>query len=393
MNERLDYLYRQYISNDYSDDELQEFTEMLNNPAEQQHLATLMDGTWDELKANGLRDITADKANDIYFSVTANRQIKPKNNYYWIGIAATLFLAALFGIYFYLPGRHSAKPTSFITQKTKPVTEVLPGADRAVLTLGNGKQVILNDTKTNAITIQPDVVVHQNKTGLVYAVNKTSLQQPAALSYNTITVPKGGQYQLSLTDGTQVFLNAGSALTYPAKFSGNTREVTLKGEAYFEVAKNPAMPFKVNVVEKQQIEVLGTHFNVKAYADEAAVNTTLLEGSVKILSAQNQVVLKPGQMAVNHPAKNITVKTADLDEVMAWKNGVFIFNNENIVGIMQKVARWYNVDVVFKGDMANVNFTGNYSRQKSLNNLLKSIALINKIHFVMEGRSVTVIAK
>ncbi len=391
-NSRLEYLYRQYISNGYSDEELQEFTEMLNNPAEQQHLAKLMDGTWDELKANQLRDVTADKANDVYFSVIANQQIKPKNNYYRIGIAATLLLAALFGAYFYLPVRRP-KTTSFITQKLKPVAKVLPGTNKAVLTLGNGEQVVLDSAQTNAIAIQPNVIVQQNKTGLVYAFAKTKINHPVNLNYNTITVPNGGQYQLSLIDGTLVFLNAGSSLTYPTTFSGEERAVTLKGEAYFEVVKNPKMPFKVNVADKQQIEVLGTHFNVMAYADENAVSTTLMEGSVKITAPNKQIVLKPGEMAVNDPAKKLLIKKADVEEVMAWKNGSFIFNNENITSIMKKIGRWYNIDVVFLGNMEDINFTGNYSRSKSLLNLIKNIELINKVHFKIEGRRVTVMAK
>jgi ferric-dicitrate binding protein FerR (iron transport regulator) len=147
------------------------------------------------------------------------------------------------------------------------------------------------------------------------------------------------------------------------------------------------------VDNKQQIEVLGTHFNVQAYPDDSDIKTTLLEGSVKLLYRNKHAILKPGQMAVNDPDKSLLIKPADMYEVMAWRNNMFVFNNENIKSIMKRLARWYDVDVVFEGNMEKVNFFGNYSRSKSLANLLKNIELTEKVHFKIEGRRVTIKAQ
>jgi ferric-dicitrate binding protein FerR (iron transport regulator) len=216
----------------------------------------------------------------------------------------------------------------------------------------------------------------------------------AIIAYkNTITTPKGGQYQVRLLDGSSVWLDAASSITFPSTFTGNKRQVQLTGEAYFEVAKNRAKPFLVNVEDKQQIEVLGTHFNVQAYPDDRDIKTTLLEGSVKLLYKNRQAILKPGQTAVNDPDQSLLIKPADIYEVMAWKNNMFVFNNENIKSIMKRISRWYDVDVVFEGNLEKVNFFGNYSRLKSLENLLKDIELTEKVHFKIKGRRITIIAQ
>ncbi|RYY06564.1 MAG: DUF4974 domain-containing protein [Sphingobacteriaceae bacterium] len=282
---------------------------------------------------------------------------------------------------------------AIVNTKNSAVKEALPGSSKATLTLGNGKKIILNEVRNGQVVRFANVSVQKiMDKQLAYISKKTTGKTASAKTeYNTITVPKGGQYQLSLSDGTQVYLNSESALTYPVAFSGNKRSVVLTGEAYFEVTKNAHLPFLVDVNGKQKIEVLGTHFNVEAYADENVINTTLLEGSVKIATAQNETILKPGQIAINKNKQFLKVKQANLEEVMAWKNGLFIFNNESIVSIMKKISRWYNVDVAYEGNLENINFVGNYARSKSLTNLLKSIALMDKVYFKTEGRRITAI--
>jgi transmembrane sensor len=172
-------------------------------------------------------------------------------------------------------------------------------------------------------------VISKSGNGLTIKNNSKGDATLTANTLNTITIPRGGKYDITLPDGTKVWLNSSSSLIFPSAFTGSERKVTLTGEAYFEVAKNKNMPFKINVNNKQVVEVLGTHFNISAYTDERSITTTLLEGSVKVNYQNKSILIKPGQMAVNNLTTDITVEPADIDEVMAWKNGMFMFNNDN----------------------------------------------------------------
>ena len=319
--------------------------------------------------------------------------LKPKLKFHWIAIAATVLLFIMAGGYFTIHKKAVVQP---LAQNHLLKRDTLIGNNKAILTLGNGKKIVLNDAKVGSLAVQGHVAITKAADGrIIY--NATSQASTARatgeIANNSITTPKGGQYHVVLPDGSSVWLDAASSITYPPEFTGNKRQVELMGEAYFEVSKDPTKPFCVNVDNKQQIEVLGTHFNVQAYPDDRDVTTTLLEGSVKLLYSNKHAILKPGQMAVNDPDKSLLIKPADIYEVMAWKNNMFVFNNENIKSIMKRLARWYDVDVVFEGDMEKVNFFGNYSRSKSLANLLKNIELTEKVHFKIKGRRVTIIAQ
>lgn len=387
---RLVYLYQQYIANSSTIEELEELQVLLRHPENEKEFINLLDGSWDSLQHIQLKDISIDRADHIFADIVRPADFQKKNNWLWIRIAAVIVITLSAAIIFY-KNNHPAKVNSGLAKVKSPVVnEIMPGSNKAVLTLGDGQKVILDDAKSGQIATEEGVVIKKLSDGqLSYAASGNDV----GIEQNNLSIPKGGQYHVTLPDGTQVYLNSSSSLSYPTQFSGHSRNVTLKGEAYFEVAKNAKMPFRINVKDKQQIEVLGTHFNVEAYADEQLINTTLLEGSVKIFTENKNVILKPGQMAVHDPSKSLTTQKADLEEIMAWKNGIFIFNNENITTVMKKVARWYDVDVIFKGDMGDINFVGNYSRSKSLANLLKNIELMDKVHFRTEGRRITVIAK
>lgn len=388
-NSRLMYLYQQYIANACTVEELQELEVLLKNPANEKEFMQLLDHTWLALNPNEIQDISASKADQVYLSIVKKKAILRFNPRVWIRIAAAVLVTLSIALLYYNYSGQEKLQVAFAKVKQQKQPEILPGGNKAVLTLGNGKKVVLNGTRNGQIRTEQGLLNNQGASGqLSYPLSTGAI----TAEENKLAIPKGGQYHLTLPDGTQVYLNSSSTLSYPTRFTGNSRQVTLRGEAYFEVAKNPKMPFLVNVRDQQQIEVLGTHFNVKAYTDDEIISTTLLEGSVKILANHKQVIIKPGQVAINVPSQPLSVQRADLEEVMAWTNGMFIFNNENITSIMKKVARWYDVEVVFKGNMENVNFIGNYSRTKSLTNLLKNIELMDKVHFSTDGRRVTVIA-
>ncbi|GAB3927442.1 FecR family protein [Mucilaginibacter myungsuensis] len=307
--------------------------------------------------------------------------------------AAAVLIFASAGVYFL--NKDNAATIAPATPKVAVVKKhiIQPGSNKAILTLANGQTISLDDTQKGNVNKQGNLAISRSGNGIVINHDGDKETEAAALALNTISIPRGGKYNITLPDGTQVWLNSASSLTFPTAFIGNERKVTLTGEAYFEVAKNKAKPFKIDVNGKQTVEVLGTHFNINAYSDERSIRTTLIEGSVKVNHGSGSTLIKPGQMAVNNLKDRVTVREADVDEVMAWKNDNFIFNNENITSIMKKVSRWYDVDVMYKGDMSDVNFDGNYQRSKGLDDLLTNIELVNKVRFVTEGRRITVIAK
>ncbi|WPU93217.1 FecR family protein [Mucilaginibacter sabulilitoris] len=316
-------------------------------------------------------------------------RLQPKFRFRYAAIAATVLLFIVAGSYLAI---HKKAAAPKLARRSLPKADTPRSTNKAILTLANGKKIVLDDAKSGKLAVQGNSSVTKAVDGRIIYKAADRAASNDEVAYNTITTPNGGQYQVVLPDGSNVWLDAASSITYPSAFTGNKRQVKLTGQAYFEVAKNHEKPFLVNVDDKQQIEVLGTHFNIQAYPDDRDVKTTLLEGSVKLTYKNNHAILKPGQMAVNAPDQALLIKQADVYEVMAWKNNMFVFNNENIKSIMKRLARWYDIDVAFNGNMENVNFFGNYSRSKGLSNLLRDIELIDKVHFKIKGRRVTVTA-
>lgn len=272
----------------------------------------------------------------------------------------------------------------------KPV--IVPGGNKATLTLSNNKVIVLNNAangvlanlgSSNVRTVHNAELVYKNNPD-----NTTSAIDENAI--NTLSTPRGGQYQVVLSDGTKVWLNSASSISYPVAFTGNERRVKLTGEAYFEVAKNKDKPFYVSM-NNVQVRVLGTHFNIAAYNNDDDITTTLLEGSVQVTKNNSMSLLKPGQQAVVPDGNNdIHVLPADIEQVMAWKNGYFSFNDENITDIMKRVSRWYDVEVEYKDNIRDQQFGGIYDRSKSLADLLHYLEKLGKVHFEIEGRRVIV---
>ncbi|MDR3696700.1 FecR domain-containing protein [Mucilaginibacter sp.] len=329
--------------------------------------------------------------NKITEAVTPKQPVKTIG-FGWLYIAASfLLLATATGVYV-LNTRHKTQQQA--VNKAKPVkNDILPGGNKAILTLSNGSTIVLNSAKDGVITKEGGAAVNKTQNGqLVYQANdeQNAAATPAAIVYNTVTTPRGGEYQIVLADGTKAWLNAASSLKFPTAFTGNTRRVEITGEVYFEVAKNKDKPFIVSS-NGAEVEVLGTHFDVMAYNDEPEIKTTLLEGSVKFRKNKAEVLLSPGEQAVSaYASGNIKVQKANIGETMAWREGYFVFQDENIEGIMRKVSRWYNVDVVYKGNMEDKEYGGKISRYKNISDVLKSLELTGTIHFKVEERRVTV---
>lgn len=318
-----------------------------------------------------------------------------------IALAATVLFALSIGFYFYnIPDKTLMDPKEQISQ-----SEISPVHQKAMLTLADGRTITLDEAQNGEIAEQGGVIITKTKDGqLVYegAANEGSSTEKSTTersanavavggnSFNKIETPKGGQYQVSLPDGTKVWLNAASSLSYPASFTGDKRVVKLLGEAYFEVAKNKNMPFVVHS-KGQEVEVIGTHFNVNAYSDEEQTKTTLLEGSVKVklLDGKGTALLKPGQQSV-YEGRQLDVNAIDVAEVIAWKEGYFLFQDEDIRSIMRKIARWYDVELVYASNISPKKIGGRISRNKSLDYVLKTLSRTDKFNFKVEGRRVTV---
>lgn len=306
----------------------------------------------------------------------------------WLRYAAILFIIFCAGLLLvYKNSNQSAK--------NYYANDIAPGKNKALLTLADGTKIALDNALNGQIGEQSGIKITKTKDGqVVYTIDSSSNHMPAATAnlLNTIATPRGGQYQIKLPDGTMVWLNAASSLKFPASFHGvKERLVTLTGEGYFEVAKNKEVPFIVHT-EKQDVQVLGTHFNINSYPDEGKARTTLLEGSVRVLTAAkpiNGVVLKPGQQStLLH--NQITIKELNVEDATAWKNGKFKFVNENIHDLMKRIARWYNVEVIYEGNMANKDFSGSVSRFENVSKILDILESTNTVHFKVEGRRITV---
>jgi transmembrane sensor len=304
-----------------------------------------------------------------------------------VGIAASLVLLA--GVYLFTPLFEKKKTATSVAVKDLP-----PGSDKAILTLPGGKQIVLDSTRGKIVAEDQLDVTNENGT-----VSYTG--EAAKIEYHTLTTPRGGQYQLVLPDGSKVWLNAASSIKFPTAFNGAERKVELTGEAYFEVTHDASKPFHVSVLpfargqgkpapdEKPiEVEVLGTHFNVNAYSDEAMVKVSLLEGSVKVKGETSNVKLKPGQQASADDSKLI-VDDADVEEAVAWKEGLFEFKDAPIEEIMRQVARWYNVEVKYEGK-PGYHFNASIKRNVPVSKVFHLLELTDQVHFTIDKTTIIV---
>lgn len=348
-----------------------------------------------------LTDITTESHGHLetrlYKNITRREQIHPERSWFrkyniYISSAAALIIVFSFATYFFNKSKSAREDQYQLDAKN-----ILPGKNKAVLTLADGSSVILDQTSNGVLGNQRGVSITKSTDGRVsYEVAKNGSYIANAMVYNKIATPRGGQYQVNLSDGTKVWLNAASTLKFPIAFDTEKRVVELTGEAYFEVNpistkgnKHLKTPFLVKT-RNQTIEVLGTHFNVNAYSDEPDTKTTLLEGAVKIIQPLSHAtaLLKPGQQSVVN--RNITVFDVDAMQSVEWQKGYFSFDNENVESIMRKISRWYDVEVEFRGDIRYRKFGGRISKFENISQVLHVMEKTQVIHFNIEGRRIIV---
>jgi transmembrane sensor len=285
------------------------------------------------------------------------------------------------------------KMNFFRHPETAAARKILPAcSNKAVLTLDDGRQVVLESLSSGNVMQQQGVIITKSDSSLLrYSGERAASSRNSTPGFNILTTPKGSIFRVELSDGTRVWINSATVLKYPTVFTGKTREVYLSGQAYFEVAQQKNQPFVVNS-ETVQVKVLGTSFDIMTYKDEDAVRTTLTEGAVSVLSNTSSVIIHPGQQAILEArGDRFRLTEPDLDEVLAWKDGKFRFSNANIQTVMRQVARWYDVTVEYRGDISRLNLTGSLSRKADVSELLKAFEKTGEVHFDIENKKIIVI--
>lgn len=304
---------------------------------------------------------------------------RPVSRIRWISIAASFIILTSIGVYFSVVKR---APLEYAVNKTN---NIRPGGNVATLHLANGRTIILNSAANGSLVKLGDDSVTKAEGTISYAALKSALDN----RYDTLSIPRGGTYQLTLADGSRIWLNSSSAIRFPENFNHKERKVELLyGEAYFEISHNAEKPFRV-AAQSQTVEVLGTHFNISSYTEEPTIKTTLLEGSVKISAPNGLEVIKPGQQAIVGNGQ-IRVAEVNTEEAVAWKNGYFRFNGEKIGSVMRKLSRWYNIEVRYEGTPPDEEYNAAISRYRGINEVLKELEYSKSVHFKVEGRRVTV---
>ncbi|MBD0723774.1 hypothetical protein B6A10_01120 [Flavobacterium sp. L1I52] len=380
-------LMEQFISGEITPEGKTMLLTMLDNPKYSEELNTILQENYDSVEIPSISpELTKKFIDELKKKMKTSSKTKETpvvNMLNWKKIAIAASIIVAIGIGTFTLFQKEAPSTSVITSKEK--NDKAPGKSGAILTLSDGSKIVLDSVGNGVLANQNNTLVSKKNGKLVYKTSKN-----AQLAYNTMTTPRARQYNLELSDGTKVWLNASSSIMFPTSFAPNERKVILTGEAYFEVAKDKKRPFRV-VVNNMLVNVLGTHFNINAYDDETSVNTTLLEGSVLITEKTKKVLLKPGQQAQKQKSGVITINdNVNIEAVMGWKNGVFYFEKASLQTVLRQLSRWYNVDVVFEKDIPERIFEGEIQRNLQLSQVLKILEK-NKVHFKIDGNILRVI--
>ncbi len=373
--ERLKFLLDRYFENECSDAEIEE----LNNWFDDRDFGTTSFDNWLQNEGEA-EEVSA----TLFKNFTESIQPKKKTIRFKLLSAAAIFLLVSMAALLLLRNNYNSDKKD----QVKKISEIVPGVNKAVLTLADGSEILLNDKGNGTIATQNSTSI--NKTGNDQVSYNTGQGKIATseTQYNTMTTPRGGRYSLVLADGTEVMLDAASSITYPVAFNGNQRKVSITGQVYFKVVHNTKKPFSVSA-KGQIIEDLGTSFNINAYADNSEVSVTLIEGDADVRNAVNKVNLNPGQQAVIKDGNNgIVVKPANLEEVIAWTTGWFKFQNKSIREVMKEAARWYDVEVEVGKDINEKKIGGTISRYKNISELLENLKITGNINYQIKGRRV-----
>jgi len=389
MEERLAILLELYSKGMASAVEQEELMEAIRIGEYDQFVESYMRRSWE--KPEPLISLTKEQDQKILGHIFKNSKVyslasKQRTIYRWIAAASVILVIAF--AWFLFPVNRKQAPASLTVGILKDVDA--PQSTRAVITLGDGRQIFLDSSGKGVLAMQDNVAVVRN--GLGGIEYQLSVKSPeTAVGYNTMFNPRGSQViPLTLSDGTKVWLNCASSIKFPTVFTGKNRIVEITGEAYFEVRHNPSKPFKV-LVNDMEVAVLGTHFNINSYKDDGAIKTTLLEGKVEVSRKGDKVVLKPGEQAVTSANSTLTVDhLSDVSEVMAWKNGMFEFNNTELPEILAQVSRWYDVDIVYESKSKKGALGGGISRRLPLSKVLKLLE-VNGARFKSDGKKLIVL--
>lgn len=381
---RTQYLLEVYFKGTATAKETIELFGLLEKDNSNKDIQLLLDNMWRDFSPE-YQTWTKEKK-DIQFSNISQKikdyplQVRKITNWYKIAAAALVTGIVVTAVLFYTSHHsHTYQTASIISNNS--VNDVPPGKDRAFLTLEDGTKIELDSLQNNST--QAHGFEKKNGNEIVF-----SEASPQNVGYNTLSTPKGGKYKLVLPDGSMVWLNAASTIRFPTAFQGDTREVTLTGEAYFEIAKNEKKPFHVKVKD-MDVQVLGTHFNIMAYEDEPAINTTLLEGLVKVSQGNRSNILKPGQLSAIDKNGDMKTSNADIEEIMAWKNDLFVFKEYDFAKIMRQIERWYNVTVVYKHKLPGGQYSGEIGRNNNISQVL-NILQASGVSFKITDNTVTV---
>ena len=397
-SKRIDYLIALYFNDNITKIQKEELASLMAQSSDEQ-IQKLLEEAWaNHVPGTFMPDDMSDEIIGSFFKEeNSGAQIEDvipivKNqrrlNWRKVIAAAACILALIAGAYFWTA--HSKKiPVAKKDFPQKPlINDVQPGGQKALLILADGTQIILDSASRGLLAQQGNAQVKKLANGEIsYSTNGHAATE---ILFNTMSTPMGGIYQLILPDQTKVWLNSASSIRYPTEFITSERRVEVTGEAYFEVAKDPSKPFIVTVNDLTGLKVLGTHFNVNAYDDEAEIRTTLIEGSVNVTCGTNSSILKAGQQA--QISKTGTIKRSydiDIEEAVAWKNGNFLFNSAGLPAVLRQAARWYNLEVVYEGKIPDDKFSGQIPRSASLSSLLKWMQW-SDVHFKLEGKKLII---
>ncbi|WP_126244054.1 FecR family protein [Chitinophaga rhizosphaerae] len=383
-NARIQYLVNRFFEGASSEDERQELADWVNRSASDAALQSVLEEAWRNYEPSAADRQLGEVAMERVYARISEETDRTRMRISWWKPAAAAAVLLLAGLGIWKGTRPAQEPLANVQEEI--TNDVMPGGEKAVLTLSNGRQIVLDSAADGLLAQQGGTSVNKLSNGQLVYDGKDN--RGGEIVYNTMTTPRGGQYRLTLPDGTKAWLNSASSITFPTAFAGAVRSVAITGEVYLEVSKDEKKPFTVKA-DGVGIAVLGTHFNVSAYPEDGAVRTTLLEGKVKVSTAAGTRTIAPGEQAQAGNGRLDVRQNVNLDQVMGWKNGRFVFEGEPIARVMNQLSRWYDVEV---GDIEQVDdrFYLDLPRSKKLSDVLKALELTGKVKFKIEGKKIIV---